>query len=83
MKPIEVIKEEARGGRTVVVDAYEKDGTREFREIKPYSLRAGKSGERLMFWCLKRQAPRSLLVKNIVTATPTGRSSAPRYPVEF
>lgn len=36
-----------------------------------------------MFFCLERNDWRSVLVGNIVSATPTGRSFAPRYPVEL
>jgi predicted DNA-binding transcriptional regulator YafY len=83
MIPLDVISREARAHKTVVVDAYEKDGSRESREIEPYSLRPGKSDDRLMFWCLERNGLRSLLVGNIVSATPTGQSFLPRYPIEL
>jgi predicted DNA-binding transcriptional regulator YafY len=78
-----LIRREARAHRTVIVDALEKDGTREAREIEPYSLRPGKSDDRLMFWCLKRDGMRNLLVHNIVAASETGRPFTPRYPVEL
>ena len=83
MTVLETIRAEAHEHRTVVVDALEKDGSREVREVEPYSLRPGKNGTRLMFWCLKRNGMRSLLVHNIRGAEPTGRRFVPRYPVEF
>ena len=78
-----MIRAEARAHRTVVLDAYEKDGTRERREIEPYSVRPGKASDRLLFWCLERDGIRSLLIPNILDAVPTGRSFMPRYPVEL
>lgn len=83
MSVLEIIRTEARAHRTVVVDALEKDGSRESREIEAYSLRPGQEDARLMFWCLKRDAMRSLLVHNILRATPTGRTFVPRYPIEL
>ncbi len=80
---MDVIAEEARARRTVLLDAYKKDGSREQREIEPYSIRPGKEQPRLMFFCLERSATRSVLVGNIVTAVPTGRSFEPRYPIEL
>jgi len=41
---LETIRAEAHEHRTVVVDALEKDGSRDVRE--PYSLRPGKNGTR-------------------------------------
>ena len=73
MTAMEIIRTEARAHRTVVVDGLEKDGSREIREVEPYSVRPGKSHNRLMFWCLKRNAMRSLLVSNIRNAEATGR----------
>lgn len=83
MNPMSVIEHEAREHRTVVLDAYEKDGSREQREIEAYSIRPGKEQPRLMFFCLERGAMRSVLVGNIVSATPTSRTFEPRYPVEL
>lgn len=83
MTPLDLIAGEARAHRTVVVDAYEKDGSREAREIEPYSVRPGKQDDRLVFWCLERNAIRSLLLHNIVGAVATGRRFVPRYPIEF
>jgi predicted DNA-binding transcriptional regulator YafY len=83
MSPLDLIAHEARHHRTVIVDAYEKDGSRESREIEPYSVRPGQGQPRLMFFCLERGALRSLLVGNIVSATPTGRPFLPRHPVEL
>jgi predicted DNA-binding transcriptional regulator YafY len=83
MKPLDVIAREGHRRKTVIIDAYEKDGSRETREIEPYSIRPGKSDERLMFWCLERNALRSLLLGNVVSARPTGNDFVPRYPVEF
>ena len=83
MGAMEVIRTEARAHRTVLIDGCELDGTRETREVEPYSLRSGKHGMRLMFWCLKHGGTRGLLVDNIVGAEPTGNSFAPRWPVEL
>lgn len=80
---MDVIVEEARARRTVLIDAYEKDGSRESREIEPYSIRPGEDADRLMFFCLKRNGMRSLLLPNIVSASPTGQAFSPRYPVEL
>lgn len=80
---LEVIVEEARANRTVLIEGRKKDGTEESREIEPYSIREGKEDDVLVFFCLKRQATRSLLVSNIVAAEPTGNSFEPRYDVEL
>lgn len=80
---IQTIQHEAHHHRTVLLDAYEKDGSRETREVEPYSVRPGQTDDRLMFFCLKRNDWRSLLLRNIVDAQPTGRSFVPREPVEF
>lgn len=80
---MQVIAEEGSHRRTVVIAAFEKDGTREEREVEPYSLRPGQDHMRLMFWCLKRGDWRSLLLPNIVSARATGHSFAPRAPIEF
>ena len=81
--PLRVISREAREHRTVLVDAYEKDGSRETREIEPYSIRPGLTEDRLMFFCLKRNDWRSLLVSNIVRAEATGHSFVPRELIEL
>lgn len=73
----------SRAHSTVIVEAYEKDGSREAREIEPYSLRPGRTAERLMFYCLKRDAWRSLLVPNIMRAEETGRPFTPRERIEL
>lgn len=81
--PLDTIIDEARAHRTVAIAAYKKDGSRESREIEPYSIRPGQDADRLMFFCLERKAMRSILLPNIVSATPTGQAFVPRYPVEF
>jgi hypothetical protein len=83
MSPLDVIAGEARAERTVIIDAYEKDGSREAREIEPYSIRPGEEQPRVMFFCLKRGAMRSVLVGNLISAEPTGNSFVPRWPIEF
>lgn len=80
---LDVIAEEARANRTVVIEGRRKDGTEESREIEPYSIREGKEDDVLVFFCLKRLATRSLLVSNILSAEPTGNSFEPRYEVEL
>lgn len=80
---LEFIADEARAHRTVVIEAREKDGSTETREIEPYSTRPGKEEERLMFFCLKREAMRSILLSNLLSAEPTGRDFVPRYDVEL
>lgn len=80
---LDVIAEEARANRTVVIEGRRKDGTEESREIEPYSILEGKEDDVLVFFCLKRQATRSLLVSNILAAEPTGNSFEPRYEVEL
>jgi predicted DNA-binding transcriptional regulator YafY len=79
----EVIAEEARAYRTVLIEGRRKDGTEESREIEPYSVREGKDEDLLVFFCLKRQETRSLLLSNILVAEPTGNSFEPRYEVEL
>jgi predicted DNA-binding transcriptional regulator YafY len=79
----DVIAEEARANRTVLIDGRKKDGTEESREIEPYSIHEGKDDDLLVFFCLKRQETRSLLVSNILAAEPTGNSFEPRYEVEL
>lgn len=66
-----------------MIDAFKKDGSREAREIEPYSIRPGESDDRLMFYCLKRDDWRSLLLSNIVSAEPTGRLFLPRERIEL
>lgn len=78
-----VIAEEARANRTVQIEGRKKDGSEESREIEPYSIREGKDDDVLVFFCLKRQSTRSLLVSNILSAEPTGNSFEPRYEVEL
>ncbi|HEU4461751.1 MAG TPA: WYL domain-containing protein [Solirubrobacterales bacterium] len=78
-----VIAEEARANRTVLIQGRKKDGSEESREIEPYSIREGKDDDVLVFFCLKRQNTRSLLVSNILSAEPTGNSFEPRYAVEL
>lgn len=80
---LDVIVEEARASRTVLIDGRKKDGTEESREIEPYSIREGKDDDLLVFFCLKRQEPRSLLLSSILAAEPTGNSFEPRYEVEL
>ena len=80
---LDVIAEEARANRTVLIEGRKKDGTEESREIEPYSIRQGKEDDVLFFFCLKRQATRSLLVSNIAAAEPTGNNFEPRYEVEL
>lgn len=80
---IDLIAEEARANRTVVVEAREKDGSVEVREIEPYSIRPGKDEDRLMFHCLVRDGTRSILLSNLISAEPTGRTFEPRYDVEL
>lgn len=79
----EVIAEEARANRTVLIEGRKKDGTEESREIEPYSIRDGKDDDLLLFFCLKRQEIRSLLLSNILAAEPTGNSFEPRFEVEL
>ena len=83
MSALTTIQQEAHELRTVIIDAYKKDGTREQREVEAYSIRQGVSGDRLMFYCLKRDDWRSLLVSNIIAARPTGTPFTPRERVEF
>lgn len=80
---LDVIAEQARAHRTVLIEGRKKDGTEESREVEPYSIRKGREGDLLVFFCLKREATRSLLLDNILSAEPTGRSFEPRYEVEL
>jgi predicted DNA-binding transcriptional regulator YafY len=80
---LEVIVAEARVHRTVLVEGRKKDGTEESREIEPYSIREGKDEDLLVFFCLKRQETRSLLLSNILSAEPTGNRFEPRYEIEL
>ena len=79
----DVIAEEARANRTVIIEAREKDGSQEKREIEPYSIRPGEDEDRLMFYCLKREGTRSILLSNLLSAEPTGRGFEPRFDVEL
>jgi predicted DNA-binding transcriptional regulator YafY len=83
MRPIELITQEARARRTVMIRARELNGSVEDREIEPYSLRRKKRGVLLYFFCLKRRGIRSLYVGNILAAQATGRSFVPRTRVEL
>jgi predicted DNA-binding transcriptional regulator YafY len=83
MQPFDVIIQEARAHRTVEIEAREKDGSCETREVEPYSVRHGREQELLYFHCLERDATRCVLVGNILAARPTGRSFTPRYEVEL
>lgn len=79
----DVVVKEARARRTVVIEAAEKDGSVETREIEPYSVRPGKEEDRLIYHCLKRDGTRSVLLSNLLAAEPTGRTFEPRYDVEL
>lgn len=83
MRPLDLIVREARARRTVLIRAFELDGSNEVREIEPYSLRQKRRGWLLYFWCLKHHGLRCLYVQNIVRAEATGRSFRPRRPVEL
>jgi predicted DNA-binding transcriptional regulator YafY len=80
---LDVVIKEARDRRTVVIEAAEKDGSVETREIEPYCVRAGKEEDRLIYYCLKRDGTRSVLLANLLAAEPTGRTFEPRYDVEL
>jgi predicted DNA-binding transcriptional regulator YafY len=80
---LDVIAGEARAHRTVLIEGRKKDGTEESREVEPYSIGEGREGHLLVFFCLKRGATRSLLLDNVLSAEPTGRSFEPRYEVEL
>lgn len=80
---LELVVEEARAHRTVVIEAAEKDGSVEPREIEPYSIRPGPEEDRLIYYCLKRNGTRSVLLANLLSAEPTGRTFEPRYDVEL
>jgi predicted DNA-binding transcriptional regulator YafY len=80
---LDLVVEEARAHRTVVIEAAEKDGSVETREIEPYSIRPGQEEDRLIYYCLKRNGTRSVLLANLLTAEPTGRTFEPRYDVEL
>lgn len=67
----------------LAITAREADGSVETREIEPYSLRPGKTGLRLFYWCLKKQGTRNTYVSNILNVDPTGNSFSPRWPVEL
>jgi hypothetical protein len=79
----DVVVEEARAYRTVIIEAAEKDGSVETREIEPYSIRPGKEEDRLIYFCLKRNGTRSVLLENLLSAEPTGHTFVPRYEVEL
>jgi predicted DNA-binding transcriptional regulator YafY len=79
----DVVVEEARAHRTVVIEAAEKDGSVESREIEPYSIRPGQEEDRLVYYCLKRNGTRSVLLANPLSAEPTRRTFVPRYDVEL
>jgi predicted DNA-binding transcriptional regulator YafY len=80
---MQVIANEAHNHKTVVIQAREKDGTIETREVEPYSTRI-KGGNTLFYgYCLKKAGMRSWYVVNIIRAEPTGNSFNPRFPVEF
>lgn len=83
MDLLTLITAEARAERTVTLTACEADGSVETREIEPYSLRPGETGQRLFYFCLKKQGTRNTYVSNILAATPTGNSFAPRWPIEL
>ena len=83
MNLLAVITAEARAEHTVTHTAREADGSVETREIEPYSLRSGDAGQRLFYFCLKKQGTRNTYVSNILAATPTGNSFAPRWPIEL
>jgi predicted DNA-binding transcriptional regulator YafY len=82
---MQVIQEQARANRTVIITARESDGTSETREIEPYSIRPGANckGPRLYGFCLMRGETRSWTIGNITGAKATGRIFSPRWPVEL
>ncbi len=84
MDPMDLITAEARAERTVLLTASEADGSVETREIEPYSLRPGKDGlPRLFYYCLEKLGTRNTYLSNIISASPTGNSFSPRWPVEL
>lgn len=84
MNPLDgVIREEARARRTVMLTAREAEGSVETREAEPYSLRPGKGGPRLSYYCLKKHGTRNTYVSNIISVEATGHSFDPRWPVEL
>lgn len=84
MTPIEIIAQEARARRTVLLTARKSDGSITVREIEPYSLRTGANGyPNLFYHCLLRGDIRNSRVSDIISAVPTGNSFNPRWPVEF
>lgn len=80
---MDVLTSEARAHRTVLMTARELDGTVETREVEPYSLRPGRRGVLLHYWCLAKNGQRSAHVANVLDARPTGHSFVPRWTVEL
>ena len=82
--PMELITSEARANRTVTITARKKDGSIVVREVEPYSLRIGANGNpNLYYFCLLRNDLRNTRVSDILSATATGSSFTPRWPVEL
>lgn len=83
MEFLDLIKEEARNNRTVMLTAVEADGSVETREVEPYSLRPGDGDQRLYYYCLTKEGIRNTYLHNIQAVSPTGNEFNPRWPIEL
>ncbi|MBB3041308.1 putative DNA-binding transcriptional regulator YafY [Nocardioides soli] len=82
---MDVVVNEARLNRTVLLTARESDGSTETREVEPYSIRPGAAGkpDRLFAYCLQRASIRSWHLVNLISAEATGNPFEPRWAVEL
>lgn len=86
MDVLDLIRQEARANRTVLLTASELDGSVESREVEAYSLRPGATDsfdDRLFYYCLKKNGIRNSYVSNLISAELTGNTFSPRWPVEL
>ena len=79
------IQEAGQRKKVIWLEATEKDGSVEPREVEPYSFRdRGKDGSLLFFgWDIQKDQIRAFRVDRILNVSILDKSFRPRFPVEF
>ena len=67
---------------TVIITAFEKDGSIETSEAEPYSYRITAGTERFSCYDIKKEGVRNLLISNIIAIQESKNSFQPRWTVE-
>lgn len=78
----EIISSAGRSHHTIVITARERNGSKETREVEPYSYRFRK-GHRL-FYCydISKRGTRSFVVSRIIAVAETNNTFRPRWRIE-